>query len=182
MVDEHDREVGRAEKLQAHSNGGRLHRAVSVLIFNSRGEMLLQRRADGKYHSAGLWSNTCCTHPAPGEPPEAAARRRLREEMGFDAPLKESFQFIYRADVGGGLTEWEYDHVFTGIYEGRVNPDPAEVSDYRWVGLEELREDARRNPEKYTKWFIILLEEHYAEIRRALERALKEHREGGGSG
>lgn len=173
LVDEQDRELGTAEKLQAHSNGGKLHRAVSVLIFNGRGETLLQRRAQNKYHSGGLWSNTCCTHPAPGETAEAAARRRLREEMGFETPLREVFEFTYRADVGNGLTEWEYDHVFVGIYDGRVEPDPSEVSEYRWVGLEELRQDMRRSPEKYTKWFLILMEKHYDKIRRALEEALR---------
>lgn len=173
LVDEQDREVGTAEKIQAHSGGGRLHRAVSVLVFNGKGELLIQRRADGKYHSAGLWSNTCCTHPAPGESVEAAARRRLKEEMGFETELREAFQFTYRADVGNGLTEWEFDHVFVGLYDGEVKPNPSEVSEYKWVSLENLLEDVKRSPEKYTKWFVILLEKHAEKIRGALAELLK---------
>ena len=173
LVDEHDRVIGKAEKLRAHSDGGKLHRAVSVFIFNAKGETLLQRRADGKYHSAGLWSNTCCTHPAPDEEPEVAARRRLKEEMGFDTPLREGFEFIYKTDVGNGLTEWEYDHVFFGAYNGAVKPNPAEVSDYKWVSLDELLADVKHNPQNYTRWLIILLEDYFEEIKNALNQVAK---------
>lgn len=173
LVDEHDRVIGKAEKLSAHSGGGKLHRAVSVFVFNAKGETLLQRRADGKYHSAGLWSNTCCTHPAPGEEPEAAARRRLKEEMGFDTPLTEGFEFIYRTAVGSGLTEWEYDHVFFGEYNGAVKPNPVEVSDYKWVSLEELLADVKSNPQNYTRWLIILLNDHLQEIKNALNNVTR---------
>jgi isopentenyl-diphosphate delta-isomerase len=173
LVDEHDRVIGKAEKLMAHSDGGKLHRAVSVFIFNAKGETLLQRRADGKYHSAGLWSNTCCTHPAPDEEPEVAARRRLKEEMGFDTPLREGFEFIYRTAVGNGLTEWEYDHVFFGEYNGAVKPNPVEVSDYKWVSLDDLLADVKSNPQNYTRWLIILLNEHLQEIKNALNNATR---------
>jgi isopentenyl-diphosphate delta-isomerase len=173
LVDERDHEIGESEKIKAHSNGGTLHRAVSVLVFNRKGETLLQRRSDAKYHSGGLWSNTCCTHPSPGERPEDAAHRRLLEEMGFDTGLIKAFEFVYRADVGGGLTEWEYDHVFLGLFEGQVKPDASEVSDYKWVSLDQLILDAKRNPQKYTKWLLILLEEHADHIRDGVEKLLQ---------
>jgi len=130
LVDERDREVGTAPKLAAHEDGA-LHRAFSVFVLNGHGELLLQRRADTKYHSAGLWTNTCCGHPRPGEPVAAAARRRLREEMGFDCEPAPAGTFVYRAEVGG-LVEHEYDHVFVGRHETDPLPDPAEVSEWRW--------------------------------------------------
>ncbi|MEM0119957.1 MAG: isopentenyl-diphosphate Delta-isomerase [Thermoprotei archaeon] len=173
LVDEQDRDLGILEKLEAHSNGGRLHRAVSVFVFNSKGETLLQKRADGKYHSAGLWSNTCCTHPAPGERPDVAARRRLKEEMGFDTPITEFFTFIYRTDVGNGLTEWEYDHVSFGKYDGVVKPNPVEVSDYRWISLKDLIAEVKRSPQNYTRWLIILLENHLDKIEEALNTLIR---------
>lgn len=156
LVDEQDRETGHEEKLEAHRRGV-LHRAVSVFILNSTGEMLLQKRAAGTYHSGGLWSNACCTHPYPDELPEAAAHRRLQEELGFDCLLEEAFSFIYRADVGGGLTEHEFDHVFLGRYDGDVTPCESEVEAVRWQATDAMAEDVEANPDRYTPWFKICL-------------------------
>ncbi len=157
LVDRDDREIGIEEKLKAHREG-RLHRAFSVLLFNSRGEMLLQQRAMGKYHSAGLWSNTCCSHPRPGEPVEAAAKRRLQEEMGIACPLEKAFDFIYRAEFANGLIEHELDHVFIGRYDGAVRPAPEEVMAYRWERIETLRSDLQSTPENFTVWFGLVME------------------------
>lgn len=156
LVDEHDREVGVAPKLQAHERG-LLHRAFSVFVLNARGEVLLQRRADGKYHSAGLWTNTACGHPRPGEPVAAAARRRLAEEMGIDCTLLPVGRLVYRAEVGGGLVEHELDHLFHGRHDAAPSPDPAEVGDWRWVRVETAVGDAREHPERYTPWFALAL-------------------------
>src|SRR5688572_19728671 len=146
LVDENDAEVGTLEKQRAHLEG-RLHRALSVFVLNSRGEMLLQRRAWGKYHSGGLWTNTCCSHPRPGEAVEDAARRRLREEMGIDADLTPLFEFTYRADVGLGLVEHEYDHVFAGRYDGEPVPSVDEVDGWRWVPVGEVARQVREDPD-----------------------------------
>ena len=156
LVDENDREVGSEEKMRAHKKGV-LHRAFSIFAFNEKGEMLLHRRAKTKYHSGGLWSNTCCSHPRVGELLEEAVHRRLKEEMGFDTDLKEIFHFIYRAQVGD-LIEHELDHVFIGKYSGEVNPDPAEVDDYKWMPVDAVQEDVKKSPEKYTEWFKVALE------------------------
>jgi isopentenyl-diphosphate delta-isomerase len=138
LVDENDVERGTAEKLRAHAEGA-LHRAFSVIVFNRRGELLLQCRAGGKYHSAGLWTNTCCGHPRPGEDTLVAARRRLGEEMGIDCDLQPLFGLRYRADFANGLAENEYDHVFVGRYDGEPRPDPGEVQAWRWAPLDSLR-------------------------------------------
>jgi isopentenyl-diphosphate delta-isomerase len=166
LVDEQDLPVGTEEKLKAHRDGGVLHRAISVFIFNSSGELLLQRRALEKYHAPGLWSNACCTHPKPGEKPGEAAHRRLQEELGFDCPLKKVAEVTYRADVGGGLTEHEFDHVFFGRFDGDPDPDPREVSGTRWVSLGELKESMKKRPGGYTPWFRILLGRLAGELER----------------
>jgi isopentenyl-diphosphate delta-isomerase len=158
LVDESDREVGLAPKLDAHASGA-LHRAFSVFVLNGRGEVLLQRRADGKYHSGGLWTNTCCGHPRPGEPVGAAARRRLREEMGFDCALSPAGAFVYRADVGGGLLEHEFDHVFLGRHDHPPTPDAAEASEWRWQSPEAALAEAEAHPERFTPWFALALRE-----------------------
>ncbi len=165
LVDGEDREVGTLEKQRAHVEG-RLHRAISVLVLNSAGEMLLQRRAAGKYHSPGLWTNACCSHPRPGEPAAAAAARRLREEMGLACDLEPLFTFTYRADVGGGLTEHEYDHVFLGRCDDAPVPDPAEADGWRWVPAGRLLAEVEADPAAFTPWFRILLAE--PRLRRAL--------------
>lgn len=154
LVDEEGRAVGTAEKLEAHRRGG-LHRAFSVFVFDSAGRVLLQKRAADKYHSGGLWSNTCCSHPRPGESVAEAARRRLSEEMGFTCELREVFSFIYRAEVGNDLVEHEYDHVLVGTFDGSPAPNAAEVEDWRWTELSELEEDLERDPASYTRWLAL---------------------------
>lgn len=156
LVDEHDNETGTMEKMQAHIDG-RLHRAISVFIFNSRNELLLQQRAEGKYHSPLLWTNTCCSHPRPGEASADAAKRRLREEMGIMCEVREAFTFTYKAHFGNGLTEHEYDHVFTGNTDEIPAPDAAEVAGWKYVSWAELSHDIKSHPDNYTEWFKICL-------------------------
>jgi len=156
LVDENDREIGIEEKLKAHKEG-KLHRAFSIFIFNSKREMLLQKRAKNKYHSGGLWSNACCSHPRPNEKLEEAAHRRLKEEMGFDCRLRKAFHFIYKVEFDNGLKEFEFDHVFVGRYDGKVNPNPEEAEDYKWMDLKTLKKDVEANGEKYTYWFKVAL-------------------------
>jgi isopentenyl-diphosphate delta-isomerase len=138
-------------KMEAHRKG-LLHSAVSVFIFNSRDELLLQKRASHKYHSPDKWTNTCCTHPRPGEDPAATAWRRLYEEMGIWCRLREVFTFLYRAEVGNGLVENEFDRVFIGFSNQNPRPDPAEVGDWKWISVEELKLELVRNPEAYSPW------------------------------
>ena len=159
LVDADDREIGVLGKLAAHERGGTRHRAFSVFIVDPQGRWLLQRRAAGKYHFPGLWTNACCSHPRPGEGTAAAAHRRLREELGFDCPLAERFQFEYKAtSAAEGLTEHELDHVFTGEHAGAVAPDPAEVGAVRWVELRALEAELRARPEAFTPWFRLALD------------------------
>lgn len=154
LVDELDQPIGTCEKLAAHEQG-LLHRAFSVFIFNSRGRLLLQQRAVGKYHSGGLWTNTCCSHPRPGESTEDAAYRRLQEEMGFQTELFHAFTFSYRASLDKGLVENEVDHVFTGIYEGEVIPNNEEAMDHSYMDMTQLEESLERFPDKFTVWLRI---------------------------
>jgi isopentenyl-diphosphate Delta-isomerase len=156
LVDERDEQIGTMEKLEVHQKA-LLHRAFSIFIFNSKGEVLLHRRADKKYHSAGLWTNACCSHPAPGDDLLSAAHKRLHEEMGISAPLQKAFAFTYKAVLENGLTEFEYDHVFTGVYDGDVFPNKEEVSDYCFKSMEELQQSIESHPQKYTEWFKIAL-------------------------
>lgn len=164
LVNETDQELGLMEKMEAHRQAA-LHRAFSVFVFNPAGEMLLQQRAFSKYHSGGLWTNACCSHPLPGESTDDAARRRLREEMGFVTSLQKAFDFVYKAPFDNGLTEYEYDHVYIGTYDGSIEADPAEVNDYCYKSRCEIRENLQAFPEKYTAWFKIAfpkLEEYLA--------------------
>jgi isopentenyl-diphosphate Delta-isomerase len=154
LVNESDEQIGTMEKMEAHQKAV-LHRAFSIFIFNSKGEMLLQQRAAKKYHSGGLWTNACCSHPKPGEETSEAAKRRLYEEMGFTTSLQKAFQFIYKAPFDNGLTEYEYDHVFTGTYEGVIKPDGEEVSDYCFKTIETIEQSLQSHPHKYTAWFHI---------------------------
>lgn len=152
LVDPRDTPIGVAPKLAAHRDG-LLHRAVSVLLFDDAGRVLLQRRAAGKYHSALLWSNTCCGHPRPNESPRAAARRRLREEMGIaSCRLEPAGRFAYRAEVVGELVEFEVDHVYVGKWSGMPRPDPQEVASWRWCTLDELVHDLATSPKRHTVW------------------------------
>lgn len=160
LVDEHDREIGTMEKMEAHRKG-LLHRAFSIFVFNSEKKLLLHRRAKTKYHSEDLWTNTCCSHPRPGEDLMSAATRRLMEEMGFTCLLKEVFVFQYKAELDKDMTENEVDHVLIGEYDGEPIPNPAEVSDYAWVDLSEVIEKVKGNPEEYTYW-----------LKQALERVV----------
>lgn len=152
LVDEKDKPVGVAEKLEAHRKG-LLHRAFSVFIFNSKGEMLLQQRALHKYHSGGLWTNACCSHPNPGEETLAAAQRRLKEEMGFEVPVEKVFDFMYKTELDNGLTENEFDHVFTGEYDDPVDFNKNEVMDFCYKDIEGIRNSLQTHPEKYSAWF-----------------------------
>ena len=154
LVTERDEPVGTMKKMEAHRKG-LLHRAFSVFIFNNKGEMLLQQRASGKYHSGGLWTNACCSHPAPGEETLPAAKRRLKEEMGFTVALEKIFDFVYKSEFDNELTEHEFDHVFAGIYEGVIKPDESEVQDYCYKGLDDIKKSMASHPQKYTAWFRI---------------------------
>lgn len=156
LVDNNDVQTGTMEKLEAHKRG-LLHRAFSIFIFNSKGEFLLQQRAIGKYHNGGLWTNSCCSHPLPGEDVLIAANRRLSEEMGFRTQLSPLFNFVYKATFDNGLTEHEFDHVFTGIYDGNIIINKNEVSDYCFKPLAEVQDSLQSHPQKYTEWFKIAL-------------------------
>jgi len=159
LVDKNDKEIGTEEKMRAHSNGGKLHRALSIFVFNRKGETLLQRRAMTKYHTQGKWTNTCCSHQMPGEPTLDAAHRRLKEEMGFDCEMSEVFNFPYEAEVGNGLKEREYDHILFGKYDKSPKPNPEEVMDWKWVGLEELKRQIASDPESFTPWLRLMINE-----------------------
>ncbi|MFM7724322.1 MAG: isopentenyl-diphosphate Delta-isomerase [Bacteroidota bacterium] len=152
LVNKHDEEIGTMEKMEAHLQG-MLHRAFSVLIFNSQRKLLIHRRAFGKYHSEGLWTNTCCSHPFPGEDLVEAANRRLREEMGMKTSLAPLFSFIYRAELENDLVEHELDHVLIGFTDDQPRANPDEVSDYKWMAMYEIEEDIEKNPGNYTAWF-----------------------------
>jgi len=154
LVNEQDEETGSMEKMEAHLQGA-LHRAFSVFIFNPKGEMLLQQRSMQKYHSGGLWTNACCSHPRPGESTENAATRRLKEELGFETPLKKIFQFTYHASFENGLTEHEFDHVFFGEYNGEIDFNDKEVQDVCFRSIEEVESSLRSHPQKFTAWFHI---------------------------
>jgi isopentenyl-diphosphate delta-isomerase len=156
LVDQEDQQVGAMEKMEAHRQA-LLHRAFSVFIFNKKGDMLLQQRATQKYHSGGLWTNACCSHPRPGEDTLAAAQRRLQEEMGFATNLERAFDFIYKAQLDNNLSEHELDHVYVGEYDGGILPDSAEVKDYCFKSIESIFESMELQPHKYTAWFHIAL-------------------------
>ena len=159
LVDEENNVLGYVGKLEAHEKA-LLHRAISVIIFNTKGEQLIQQRALNKYHFAGLWSNTCCSHPRKEETFQAAAERRLFEELGIKTPLKKEFHFIYKAhDEKSGLTEWEYDTVFTGVFDGEFELNKEEVAAVRWIKNEDLENEIQQKPEQFSFWFKIILEE-----------------------
>ncbi|MEM0998692.1 MAG: isopentenyl-diphosphate Delta-isomerase [Bacteroidota bacterium] len=151
LVDEQNQHRGTMEKMEAHLKG-ELHRAFSVFVFNSHGELMLHRRATHKYHSGGLWTNTCCSHPRPGETLDTAVHRRLVEEMGFDTDLRYGFSFLYHQQVGE-LIEHELDHVWVGTYDGLPQPNPEEVDSWKFMAMEDVRADMDAHPERYTVWF-----------------------------
>ena len=152
LVDELDRPLGTAGKMEAHEKG-QLHRAFSIFIFNAKGEMLLQRRAKNKYHSGGLWSNACCSHPQPGQDTRSVAEQRLQEEMGFVTPLEKIYDFVYKTEFENGLTEFEFDHVFAGEYDGKILLNQEEADDYGYKEVKEIGESLKAYPKKYTAWF-----------------------------
>lgn len=158
LVDEKDRQWGKLEKMLVHELG-LLHRAFSVFIFNSKGELLLQQRADHKYHSAGLWTNTCCSHPSYGEDLQDAVERRMEEEMGMQCKTNFAFSFTYRAEFVNGLVEHEFDHVFFGVSDKLPTPNAEEVKSWKYMDLETLERSVQENPELYTEWMKICLPE-----------------------
>lgn len=164
IVDDRDQELGTMEKLKAHQLGY-LHRAFSVFIINEQGDMLLQQRALHKYHSGGLWTNACCSHPLPGETIAAAARRRLKEEMGIECPLHRLFAFTYRSELDNGLVEHEYDHILLGVYDGPIVPDPEEVLHYEYRPVATIAAQLQQSPELFTRWFALLFDRVVAQLR-----------------
>jgi isopentenyl-diphosphate delta-isomerase len=157
LVDEDDKKIGLMEKMEAHERS-QLHRAFSVFVYNDKKQIMLQQRALEKYHSGGLWTNTCCSHPRDGELTIDGAHRRLMEEMGFDCELEEVFDFVYKAELDKGLTEFELDHVFIGEFNGLVELNSDEAMDYKWISYDNLTQDMIKYPEKYTEWFKIIME------------------------
>ena len=168
LVDKLDVEVGSMNKMEAH-HGAHLHRAISVFITNTKGEWLLQQRTKDKYHSKGLWSNTCCSHPAPGEKTGEAAARRLMQEMGITAELTDMFSFTYKAALENGLTEHEIDHVFWGVTDDLPHPNPHEVMDYRYISYAEIMDEMVSTPEIYTEWFKLIVEKVHKFIDRKVQ-------------
>lgn len=169
LVNKNDQPLGTMEKITAHEKG-ELHRAFSVFVFNNKGELLLQKRASEKYHSGGLWTNTVCSHPKAGEDVAASAKRRMVEEMGFECEISKAFTFIYKSNVGDGLTEHEYDHVFFGFSDATPDPNPEEVEGWKYVDMNWLNKDVNENPDDYTVWFKIALKEvnQHIESRKAV--------------
>jgi isopentenyl-diphosphate delta-isomerase len=164
LVNENDEIIGTMEKIRAHETAS-LHRAISVFIFNSKNELLLQQRASHKYHSGGLWSNTACSHPRLNEDCIDAATRRLEEEMGIQTELNFKFKFKYKSEMPNGLVEHEVDHIFFGITDKKPTLNPDEVENFKYVNLEVLIEDIKKNPNNYTSWFLKLLDRVSEEMR-----------------
>lgn len=163
LVDEYDNELGTMEKIEAHEKA-KLHRAFSVFIYNDKNELMLQQRALTKYHTPGLWTNTCCSHQLLNESNIEAGKRRLHEEMGFSTDLKETISFIYKAPFENGLTEHEFDYILVGNYNKEPNINPEEVNDWKWISLEDLESDIQKYPEKYTEWFKIIFKKHKSQM------------------
>ncbi|MGI9531802.1 isopentenyl-diphosphate Delta-isomerase [Lutimonas sp.] len=159
LVNTEDKQLGLMGKMEAHEKA-LLHRAFSVFIFNKKGELMLQQRALDKYHSPGLWTNTCCSHQRDGESNIEAGRRRLQEEMGFECELKELFWFVYKAPFDNGLTEHELDHVMIGSFDEDPEINPEEVASFKWMTLEDVKKDMEEHPEMYTEWFKIIFKEY----------------------
>lgn len=156
LVDKNNRKIGVGGKIKVHKEG-KLHRAFSIFIFNSNGELLIQQRDKTKYHSGGLWSNTVCSHPKPNETYLQATHRRMKEEMGFECELKKLFCFTYNASFQNGLIENEYDCVFVGKFDGNPKPNPKEIMNYKWISIKELKKDIISHPNRYSIWFKIAL-------------------------
>ncbi|SHI02852.1 isopentenyl-diphosphate delta-isomerase [Chryseolinea serpens] len=172
LVDERDNEFGTMDKMEAHIKGA-LHRAFSVLLFNSKGEILLQKRSAFKYHSAGLWTNTCCSHPKPGETMETAIKRRLMEEMGIDLQPEYLFKFIYHVELSNNLIEHELDHVYIGQFNGEPIINSVEVERWKYAEPAAVKKDMLQNPEAYTYWFSLIL--NRPELQNILNREIRAH-------
>ncbi|PTX59049.1 isopentenyl-diphosphate delta-isomerase [Kordia periserrulae] len=164
LVNENDEQIGVMEKIEAHEKA-LLHRAFSVFVLNDKGELMLQQRALHKYHSPGLWTNTCCSHQRVGESNIAAGKRRLQEEMGFVTELTEAVSFIYKAAFDNGLTEHEYDHVMIGTFNDEPVINPDEVASWKWMDVQAVKDDIAANPDVYTAWFKIIFEKFYEHIK-----------------
>lgn len=164
LVDTNDQAIGLMPKMEAHEKGV-LHRAFSVFILNDKNQLMLQQRALHKYHSPGLWTNTCCSHQRDGEDNISAGKRRLLEEMGFETELSEVTSFIYKAPFDNGLTEHELDHIMIGHHNDAPDVNPEEVANWKWMALEAVRDDIMHHPEHYTAWFIIIFEQFYEKIK-----------------
>lgn len=165
LVNEKDTPIGLMPKMEAHEKG-LLHRAFSVFVFNDKNELMLQQRALSKYHSPGLWTNTCCSHQREGETNIEAGKRRLQEEMGFTTDLKDTMAFIYKAPFDNGLTEHEFDHILVGNFNDFPNLNPEEVSAWKWMKLEDVQKDMQIHPERYTEWFKIIFDKYYQSIQQ----------------
>jgi len=163
LVNERDEKIGLMPKLEAHQKGI-LHRAFSIFVYNDKNELMLQQRALNKYHSPGLWTNTCCSHQRDGETSLEAGKRRLQEEMGFTTPLKETNSFIYKAPFDNGLTEHELDHILVGNYNGIPKINQTEVASWKWMTLEQVQNDIQINPDDYTAWFKIIFDKFHQNI------------------
>ncbi|WP_299155458.1 isopentenyl-diphosphate Delta-isomerase [uncultured Christiangramia sp.] len=165
LVNEKDEQIGLMEKIEAHEKA-LLHRAFSVFVFNDKNELMIQQRALSKYHSPGLWTNTCCSHQREGESNIEAGKRRLQEEMGFSTELKDTISFIYKAPFDNGLTEHEFDHILVGYFEGKPDLNPDEVAEWKWMSLEAIEKDMQANPSIYTEWFKIIFDKYYLHIQQ----------------
>lgn len=172
LIDENDLPIGQMAKMEAHEKG-LLHRAFSVFIFNTQGMLLMQQRALGKYHSPRLWTNTCCSHPFPGEDVKAAAIRRLNQEMGITTELTFLFKMTYKHEFDNGLTEHEVDNVFVGYTNSLPIINKDEVNDYKYISPDELKSDMELNPEQYTPWFRIIMDDYYIIINECAKKAIK---------
>ena len=165
LVDEDDNQIGLMPKMEAHLKG-KLHRAFSIIIFNSDRKILLQKRASTKYHTPNLWSNTCCSHQREDEDNIDAGKRRLNEEMGFVTNLYNFSSFIYRVEFSNGLIEHENDHIMLGIFDGVPKPNPNEVDEWKWIDIDILAEDMQINPDHYTAWFMIIMNNYYESLKK----------------
>lgn len=165
LVNDKDEQIGLMPKMEAHQKGV-LHRAFSVFIFNKKDELMLQQRAHSKYHSPGLWTNTCCSHQREGESNIQAGKRRLQEEMGFITDLRDTISFIYKAPFDNGLTEYEFDHILVGKYNEDPILNPEEAAAFKWMNLEDVKRDMEVNPQLYTAWFKIIFDKYYQTIRQ----------------
>jgi isopentenyl-diphosphate delta-isomerase len=170
LVNELDEPIGLMPKLEAHEKA-LLHRAFSVFVMNKKGEMMLQQRALEKYHSPGLWTNTCCSHQRAGEDNLEAGKRRLMEEMGFQTELSELFSFIYKAPFDNGLTEHEFDHVMIGQYDKEPVINPKEVASWKWMSVEAVKSDIELHPEIYTAWFKIIFDKFYNHLSKHIPKS-----------